>query len=172
MTAARRFDSGHGRRASDLGIVDGLVQTSFAVQAVLGEIAAEHDLSIVQVRLLGILRDREPRMAQLAQLLGLTKSSATGLVDRAERRGLVQRASRPVGDERAVHVALTGDGRALVQGLGGEVARRLGVVVEGLSETGRQRLSRLLTQVVTHYAELHGVDLAAGRASTIAGESA
>ncbi len=75
------------RRRPNLGIVDALVQTSFLVQAVLDQAAAEHDLSVVQARLLGVLRDREPRIAQLAQLLELTKSSAAGLVDRAESGG-------------------------------------------------------------------------------------
>jgi len=151
--------------------VDGLVQTSFAVQGVLAEIAAEHELSIVQVRLLGVLRDRRPRMAQLARLLGLTKSSATGLVDRAVRRGLVQRATVPVGDERAIHVELTDDGRNLVEGLALQVAGRLGALVEELSETNRKRLSLLLTQVVSHHADLHGVDLGVERLPAIAGQS-
>src|ERR1700733_1257652 len=97
-------------REPDLGIADALVQTSFLVQAILGEVAAEHDLSIIQARLLGVLRDRELRMAQLARVLGLTKSSTTGLVERAEGRGLVQRVAIPVGDERAVHVVLTDAG--------------------------------------------------------------
>jgi DNA-binding MarR family transcriptional regulator len=44
------------------------------------------DLSIPATRLLGVLRDREPTMLELAQLLELDKSSVTGLVDRAERR--------------------------------------------------------------------------------------
>jgi DNA-binding MarR family transcriptional regulator len=139
---------GPRRRQPDLGIVDALVQSSFLVQAVLGQAAAEHDLSITQARLLGVLRDREPRMAQLAGLLELSKSSTTGLVDRAERRGLVRRAALPVGDERAVHVMLTGNGRELEQTLTAEVTRRLTALAAGLSETGRARLSKSLTRLV------------------------
>jgi DNA-binding MarR family transcriptional regulator len=146
-------------RQPDLGIVDALVQSSFLVQAVLGQAAAGHDLSIIQARLLGVLRDREPRMAQLAQLLGLTKSSATGLVDRAERRGLVRRVTIPVGDERAVHVALTDEGRELTEKFTAEVARQLTAVTAGLSRTSRERLSKALTQLVRYDAELSGVDL-------------
>ena len=56
-----------GERAGEgLGLADGLVQLSFLVQATLGAVAAEEELSIVQVRLLGILRDREPGMLELA----------------------------------------------------------------------------------------------------------
>lgn len=71
----------------DLGLVDALAQLSFLVQNALAELAGEHDLSITQTRLLGILRDREPTMNELGRHLGLDKSSITGLVDRAQRRG-------------------------------------------------------------------------------------
>jgi hypothetical protein len=75
----------------DLGLVDALAQLSFLVQNDLAGIAGQYDLSITQTRLLGILRDREPTMNQLGRHLGLDKSSITGLVDRAQRRGLVTR---------------------------------------------------------------------------------
>src|ERR1700754_230155 len=57
---------------------DAIVQLSFEVQGLLGELAAEHDLSLTQFRLLAILRDREPAMLDLARHLKLEKSSATG----------------------------------------------------------------------------------------------
>jgi DNA-binding MarR family transcriptional regulator len=150
---------GPRRRRPNLGIVDALVQSSFLVRAVLDQAAAEHDLSIVQARLLGVLRDREPRMAQLAQLLELTKSSTTGLVDRAEKRGLVRRTAIPVSDERAVHVMLTDQGREREQKFTAQVTRRLMALAAGLSETGRAQLSKALTQLVLYDAEQSGVDL-------------
>ena len=87
---------------------------------------ADHDLSIIQLRLLaatrllGVLRDREPTMKQLARLLSLEKSSITGLVDRAERRGLVARLPSPLA-RRSVLVRLTEHGRSLAT----EAGRRL-----------------------------------------------
>ncbi|MGH3268574.1 MAG: MarR family winged helix-turn-helix transcriptional regulator [Trebonia sp.] len=96
-----------------LSPVDGLAQLSFVVQGMLEHRAAEHGLSIIQARLLGVLRDRKPTMNDLARLLGLDKSSVTGLVDRAERRGLVMRFPS-ITDRRVVLVSLTDDGRALV----------------------------------------------------------
>ena len=93
-------------------LVDALVQTSFLVMGVLTRVAAEHELSLTQLRVLGLLRDRRPRMAQLAAYLGLDKSSVSGLVERAERRGLVERVpSRD--DARATEVAITAAGRRL-----------------------------------------------------------
>src|ERR1700683_4702065 len=90
-------------RADDLGIVDGLVKLSTLVQAVLSRVADSRGLSVLQARLLGVLRDREPAMAELGRLLDLDKSSTTGLIDRATRRGLVRRAQVPA-DGRSFRV--------------------------------------------------------------------
>ena len=64
-------------------LTDALVELSFLIQATLARLAAEHDVSLTQVRLLGILRDREPGIVELAGVLNLDKSSVSGLVDRA-----------------------------------------------------------------------------------------
>src|SRR5580658_10915279 len=97
----------------DLGLVDALAQLSFAVHGTLGRIAAAHGLSIVQARLLGILRDRSPTIMELAKFLQLDKSSVTGLVDRAQERGLVRRTASTF-DRRSVQVMLTVAGLELV----------------------------------------------------------
>jgi MarR family transcriptional regulator, lower aerobic nicotinate degradation pathway regulator len=146
------------RRAPDLGVPDALVQLSFLVQQALAESAQAHDVPVQQARLLGVLRDREPGMAGLAALLELDKSSATGLVNRATRQGLVKRLIRPE-DRRAVRVVLTDKGRRLAAEIGTEVERRLHALLDGLSETNRKRLSQLATQVVFAEAERRGLDL-------------
>lgn len=111
---------------------DALVQLSFLVQGVLARLAAEHDLSVIQVRLLGILRDRRPGMLELARYLGLDKSSMTGLVTRAEKRGLVRRMPSPH-DGRGVLVELTEDGRRLTEHSGAELERRMAELTAVLS---------------------------------------
>jgi DNA-binding MarR family transcriptional regulator len=132
----------------DLGLVDALVQLSFSVQAVLGEAARRHDLTVAQLRLLGILRDRTPTMLELARFLRLEKSSVTGLVDRAERRGLVARAAAEH-DGRAVQVSLTDAGRRLAADLEASIAPDLGTVVRPLGAREQAQLSRLASRVVT-----------------------
>src|SRR3954462_12191316 len=87
-------------------LVDALVRNTFQVTGVLTRIGAENDLSLTQLRVLGILRDRRPRLTQLAAYLGLDKSTMSGLIDRAERRDLVARDRNPH-DGRAVDVFLT-----------------------------------------------------------------
>ena len=132
----------------DLGIVDALAQLSFRVQGVLGQVAAEHGLSIIQLRLLGVLRDRRPGMQELAWYLGLDKSSMTGLVDRAERRGLVRRAPSPH-DGRAVQVSLTTEGQELARTITAVAGHRIHALTEDLGDAQRAQLSLLASMLVT-----------------------
>jgi DNA-binding MarR family transcriptional regulator len=130
-----------------LGIVDGLAQLSFLVQHELGQVAAEHGLSIIQLRLLGVLRDRTPGMRELARHLGLDKSSVTGLVDRAERRGLVRRVPAPH-DGRVIHVSMSEQGHELARACTAEVGHRIRALTSVLTDAQRAQLSRLATILV------------------------
>lgn len=127
--------------------VDALVQLSFEIQRVLAAVGSAHDLSVIQLRLLGVLRDREPTMLALGAHLGLDKSSMTGLVARAEKRGLVRR-SRSPHDGRAVLVALTPAGRELTDRGVAEVGRRITALTAGLPAADRAELTRLATALV------------------------
>ena len=144
MTLTRVPD--HHRSQPDLGLTDALVQLSFSVQSILGRIAADHDLSIVQVRVLGVLRDREPGIQQLAQHLRLDKSSVSGLIDRAERRGLVIRNAAPE-DGRAVKVSPTAAGRRIITEVEREVSRELLILAQSLSAREKTQLSRLASKL-------------------------
>ena len=127
--------------------MDSLVQVSFTVIALLSRAAAEHDLSLTQLRVLAILRDREPTMARLAEHLGLERSSVSGLIDRAVRRGLVRRAAS--GDDgRAVRVSLTHDGQRLAALLTGEIGDLITPVTSHLSPAEQKRLATLLTRML------------------------
>jgi MarR family transcriptional regulator, lower aerobic nicotinate degradation pathway regulator len=142
----------------ELGLVDSLAQLTFAVQGSLGRIAATYDLSIVQARLLGILRDRRPTITELAGFLQLDKTSVTKLVDRAVERGLVRRRPSRL-DGRSVQVMITAAGRKMVDqataAFGAEMAELLGV----LSPAQRSRLSTSATLVVAADARRRGIDL-------------
>jgi MarR family transcriptional regulator, lower aerobic nicotinate degradation pathway regulator len=135
---------------TDLTFVDGLVQLSFLVQSVLAKTAARHDLTVPQVRLLGILRDREPGMLQLARHLGLDKSSVTGLIDRAERRGLVKRTSS-VEDGRAVRVSSTPLGRRITKQASAEVVIRIHALGDALTAAEQRSLARLVSRILGAY---------------------
>jgi DNA-binding MarR family transcriptional regulator len=143
---------------ADLGLVDALAQLSFAVQGSLGRIAAAHDLSIVQVRLLGILRDRRPTIKELASFLALDKSSVTGLVDRAQDRGLVRRSASTL-DRRSVQVAITAAGQALADRATAAFEAELGALVADLTPGQRSRLSATASLVVLADARRRGIDI-------------
>jgi MarR family transcriptional regulator, lower aerobic nicotinate degradation pathway regulator len=141
-----------------LSPVDGLAQLSFVILGLLEARAAEHDLSLAQTRLLGVLRDRVPTMNQLARLLGLDKSSVTGLVDRAERRGLVARVPSAA-DRRAVLVSLTDEGRSLVSQASRRFENDVWTMLNRLPPPDRDTLSSLISRLLVAHAADHGIDL-------------
>jgi MarR family transcriptional regulator, lower aerobic nicotinate degradation pathway regulator len=126
---------------------DALVQISFALMAALTEVAAEHDLSLTQLRMLGILRDREPTMADLATFTGLERSTISGLIDRAAQRGLVVRTADPH-DGRSVRVSLTKQARGLVPEVTAAIADRIKPLTGRLSAAEQKRLTALLTRAL------------------------
>jgi DNA-binding MarR family transcriptional regulator len=131
------------------GLVDALVQTSFVTMALLNKIGAEHDLSLTQLRVLGILRDRQLKMAELANYLGLDKSTMTGLVDRAEKRGLLERARNPT-DGRAVDVHISPAGAELADRVHASVTRSLSPLTSTLTRTDQRRLRTLLENMLDY----------------------
>jgi len=130
-----------------LTVVDGLAQLSFAVQNALSRRASEHDLSMIQTRLLGVLRDRTPGINELAILLDLDKSSVSGLVDRAERRGLVERIPSST-DRRAVRVGLTASGRSVVAKVESGFAADMAALLTPLAAAERHALAALIARLL------------------------
>jgi len=142
----RRTKSVEPRTTEDDDLVDALVRVSFVVMATLNTIGAENDLSLTQLRVLGILRERRPRMAELAKHLGLKKSTMTGLVDRAEQRGLLARATS-ADDDRATEVFLTSEGAKLVARGRARLAEELAPLSRRLSPSDQRKLQTLLEQM-------------------------
>jgi DNA-binding MarR family transcriptional regulator len=81
-------------------------------------------------------------------VLNLDKSSVSGLVDRAERRGLVQRASSKSADGRAIRVVLTARGRGMVGAFAERVAAELDELVEDLARAQRRRFAAQAARIV------------------------
>ena len=133
--------------AVDDDLRDSLVQVSFAVTAVLSRVAAEQDLSLTQLRVLGILRDRKPTMAELADYLGLERSTVSGLIDRAVQRGLVEKDTDPA-DGRSVRVSLTAQARRLASGIVAEIGELMLPLTGRLNAGEQKRLTDLLAKVL------------------------
>ena len=133
--------------STQVGVVAALVRSTFLVNAVYAESAREYGLTSQQGQLLCVLMAQPYGMSELGAMLGLAKSSLTGLVDRSERNGLVRRESDPQ-DTRAVRVALTPEGGRLAAEFYGETCRRIALLPAGLSGTERGVLADLLGRVV------------------------
>jgi DNA-binding MarR family transcriptional regulator len=132
---------------SDEGLADALVVTAFVTMAVINKIGAENDLSLTLIRVLGILWDRRPRMTELADYLGLEKQTMSGLIARAEKRGLVARAPNE-DDGRATDVFLTRDGAKLVKQVRVQGQQALAPIIEQLSASDQQLLQQLLQRML------------------------
>jgi DNA-binding MarR family transcriptional regulator len=130
-----------------LGLAAALVRSAFLVNAVYAESGREYGLTPQQGQLLCVLMAQPYRMSELGAMLGLAKSSLTGLVDRTERNGLVSREPDPQ-DTRAVRVALTPQGSKLAEQFYGETCRRIEKLPAGLSATECGTLVDLLSRVV------------------------
>lgn len=78
--------------------------------------AAEQSLTGAQARLLSLLAVEPLPMRRLAQKLKCEPSNVTGIVDRLETRGLVERRPDPA-DRRVKLAAATDEGRRVAAGL-------------------------------------------------------
>ncbi len=99
-------------------------------------------VSLVHLHVLMLLVDdgRLPMWA-LAEALGVSRASATGIVDRMEQRGLVER-QRDADDRRVVNVALTDAGRQLIAGIATERRGRLAMLLDDLGDEELRGLMR------------------------------
>ncbi|MEU6744179.1 MarR family winged helix-turn-helix transcriptional regulator [Streptosporangium sandarakinum] len=131
-----------------IGTVAALVRSTFLVNAVYVDSAREHGITQQQGQLLCVLMAQPYGMGELGAMLGLAKSSLTGLVDRSERNGLVRRQPDPE-DSRAVRVALTGRGAKLAEEFYTEACRRIEDLTSGFTPAERDMLATLLGRVVT-----------------------
>lgn len=128
-------------------LADLLAQAAFVVMGELSRIGAEHELSLTQLRVLGILRDRRPRMAELADFLGLERSTMSGLVDRAEKRGLLRR-DKSAEDGRAIDVMMTVTGLELAERIRAELHRALEPAMARLEAPERRAAMQLLGRML------------------------
>lgn len=97
-------------RARIESIIADFHDTLFAIKCATSERLLRLGVSMAQLNILYILRrSGEMPMSRLADVLNVSLSNATGLVDRMEERGLLERTRVPE-DRRVVLVRLTPDG--------------------------------------------------------------
>ncbi len=109
------------------------------------ELLAEHDVTPVQYATLSVLWEQESQTsADLGSRLVIDSATMTGIIDRLERSGLVER--RPDHEDRRIHrLCVTERGRALrkpldsaMDKLNDEIAELLGRELKGFHRALRK----------------------------------
>lgn len=112
------------------------------------QVASLLDLPIAQLRVLNVLgvaaSERCPTMGELAESLGVALSTATQIVERIEKRGLVQRAHGDTGDRRVVRLSLTASGRELLDNRRRLRRARLALALDALDSKKQEALAQAL----------------------------
>ena len=138
---------GTGADGTHLDVAGGLVQLTTLVQAIYARVAERHDLTPVQARLLGVLLAGPRGMAELAHCFGVEKAALTGLMDRAERRGLARRSPVP-GDRRALQVTLTDAGHRAAAAFQAEVSAELSRLISPLAPHDREQFRATVAEII------------------------
>jgi DNA-binding MarR family transcriptional regulator len=133
---------------ADADVSSGLIQLTALVQAIYARVSERHELTPVQARLLCVLLDGPRGMAELAGCFGVEKAALTGLMDRAERRGLARRSPVP-GDRRALQVTLTDAGRQAAAAFHAAVGEELSSLTASLAPADREHFRATMTEIIT-----------------------
>jgi len=135
------------REAQELFFEIGMVQRT-RVAAALGELG----LTFAQAHALRLLDPERPLpMNALAELLVCDASNVTGIADRLEARGLIERRSSG-GDRRVKVLALTPAGRE-VRSRVYELMREPPAAITALSESDQRTLRDILRRAAEHLRE-------------------
>jgi MarR family 2-MHQ and catechol resistance regulon transcriptional repressor len=135
---------------SSRGAALGLVRAWGGLQRWMEPHFRRYGLSQPQFALLMTLRRSSPEGASLTELARscfVSNTNVTGLVDRLERDGLVERRLDP-DDRRARRVVLTPAGRAKLEKAWERHPAMLEAAFSGLAEGERRALARLLEKLV------------------------
>jgi DNA-binding MarR family transcriptional regulator len=143
ISASRRLSAAS---AQDGQVVDAVLGASRALVAVaarsLDDLA--EDVTLAQYRVLVELAARGPqRVAELAGVLGVERSTATRMSDRLVRKRLMHR-RRESRDRRAVQLALTAEGRAVVDRVTHRRREEISRILERLAPRDRAAVRRAL----------------------------
>ena len=128
--------------------LDALVQLLASMEALDLRRFGDLGLTLSQLRVLHLLRDHPTSCGHLAEHLGITASTATALIDRLVRRGLIERRPHP-GDRRVTELALSEAGRSLIDAAAARKGGEVRAAVEELTPSDREHLAELLDHLAT-----------------------
>jgi len=125
-------------------IVEAVVYLYGESRRVTKELARQHGLTGPQVTVLKILEGVGAlSLSELGERMSAKSSTITGIVDRMERDGLVER-QRSTHDRRVVHLEATARGRAIAAAVPVRAMEIFGGALRALSSEDRAELTRIL----------------------------
>lgn len=119
-----------------------------AVDLYSRKLMTAHGLSGPQLLCLRQLTHGEMRSGALARALSLSPATVTGILDRLEARGFVNRI-RQLDDKRTVQVGLTAAGRRLIRQAPPPLQESFLAQLRALPETEQARIAETLGRLVT-----------------------
>lgn len=134
-------------QATALKLLVVLSRAHNAVQAHLHANVGEHGLTLAEFAILEVLYHKGPLLlGEVQRRILVSSGGVTYLVDRLERKGLVERRDCPQ-DRRARYAALTAEGEELIGRIFPEHARCIERVMDGLTPGEQQQAAALLRQL-------------------------
>ena len=143
MPARPPLSSGDAATARALGALLRVVAT---VEAIEVQRFGDLGVTISQLRVMHRLRESPATCGQVAEHLGITASTATALIERMVRRGMVDRGVRP-SDRRVIELCLSAPGRRLLEEAGGGKHGVIRAAMERLAAEERSALAELLDRL-------------------------
>jgi MarR family 2-MHQ and catechol resistance regulon transcriptional repressor len=138
-----------------------LSRAQAAIEAHARADVARHDLTLAEFGILEALHHKGPMLlGEVQKKILVSSGGITYLVDRLEKKGLVERRQCPE-DRRARYAALTTEGEALIQRIFPEHARALEQALSGLDPAEKEEAIRLLRKLGRRAAELDTATAAA-----------
>ena len=148
----------------DVDLVDAFIAASRALVAVAARSLAglDEDVTLPQYRMLVVLASRgAQRSADLAASLDVSASTASRMVERLVRKGLVDRRGGDV-DRRAVAVSLSGAGAHVVERVTAARRREVTRILAQMPSRGRRGLVTALRAFAAAAGEVPDRDWAVG----------
>lgn len=113
----------------------------------LSELLSREGLTQPQFHALRVLAKRGPTpMKTISDALYVTAANVTGIVDRLESKGLIERSARS-GDRRATIIRLTPEGRELQEGVAKKYEKHMQRALRKFDPQEQETLRRLLARL-------------------------
>jgi DNA-binding MarR family transcriptional regulator len=108
--------------------------------------------------LLQVDRNGEIIMSQIADYINISMSTATGIVERLVKKGLIER-NRNDSDRRIVTIKLTAEGKILAENIKSKIFGMAKLVLDCLSDEEQELLFSIFTKVTNVFSSMNPAEV-------------